>query len=53
VARPFTEKPKGVKLNGTRIVDGEPMNRNEIMGDVWGYENIIEIKRPRENRGTY
>jgi hypothetical protein len=46
-------KTRGVKLNGTRIVDGEPTNRKEIMGDVWGYENVVEIERPKENRGTY
>jgi hypothetical protein len=46
-------KTRGVKLNGTRIVDGEPTNKNEIMGDMWGYENVVEIERPRENRGTY
>jgi hypothetical protein len=47
VARSFTEKPEGVKLNGTRIVGGEPTNKNEIIGDVWGYENVVEIERPR------
>jgi hypothetical protein len=39
-------KTRGVKLNGTRIVGGEPTNRKEIIGDVWGYENVIEIERP-------
>jgi hypothetical protein len=46
-------KTGGVKLNGTRIVGGEPTNRKEIMGDVWGYENVVEIERPRKNRCTY
>jgi hypothetical protein len=46
-------KIKKVKLNGTRIVGGEPTDRKEIMGDVRVYENIIEIERPKENRGTY
>jgi hypothetical protein len=45
-------KTRGVKLNGTRIAHGEPTNKKEIMGDVWGYENIVEIEGPRENRGT-
>jgi hypothetical protein len=40
-------KTRGVKLNGTRIVGGEPTNRKEIIGDVWGYENVVEIERPR------
>jgi hypothetical protein len=31
----------------------EPTDRKEIMGDVWGYENVVEIERPRENRCTY
>jgi hypothetical protein len=39
-------KTRGVKLNGTRIVGGEPTNRKEIIGDVWGYENVVEIERP-------
>jgi hypothetical protein len=47
------KKPRGVKLNGTRIVGGEPTNRKKIMCDVWGYENVVEIKRPTENRDTY
>jgi hypothetical protein len=28
------KKTRGVKLNGTRIVGGEPTNREKIMGDV-------------------
>jgi hypothetical protein len=30
-----------------------PMNRKKIMSDMRGDENVIEIERPRENRGTY
>jgi hypothetical protein len=44
---------RGVKLNGTRIVGGEPTDRKEIVSDVRGYENIVEVERSRENRGTY
>jgi hypothetical protein len=29
------------------------MDKKEIMGDMRGYENIVEIERSRENRGTY
>ena len=46
-------KTRGVKLNGIRVIDGEPTNRKKIMSDVRGYENAIEIERPRENRCTY
>jgi hypothetical protein len=49
----FHIKTRGVKLNGTRVVGGEPTNRKKIMSDMWGYENVVEIERPRENRGTY
>jgi hypothetical protein len=37
-------KTRGVKLNGTRVVDGEPTNRKKIMNDMRGYENIVEIE---------
>jgi hypothetical protein len=46
-------KTRGVKLNGTGVVSGETMDRKKIVSDVGSYENIIEVKRPRENRGTY
>jgi hypothetical protein len=46
-------KNRGVKLNGTRVVDGEPTNIKKIVGDVRGYENFVEMKRPKENQGTY
>jgi hypothetical protein len=46
-------KTGGVKLNGTRIVGGEPTDRKEIVSDVRGYENVVEVERSRENRGTY
>ena len=45
-------KTRGVKLNGTRVVSGETTNRKEIMSDVGGYENVVEVERSRENRGT-
>jgi hypothetical protein len=32
---------------------GEPRDRKEIVSDMRGYENIIEIEWSRENRGTY
>jgi hypothetical protein len=48
-----SQKTRGVKLNGTRVVDGEPTNRKKTMSDMWGYENVVEIERPRENQGTY
>jgi hypothetical protein len=47
------KKTRGVKLNGTRVVDGEPMNIKKIMSDMRGYENVVEIYRHRKNRGTY
>jgi hypothetical protein len=52
VARSFIEKPVG-SLNGTRIVGGEPTDRKEIVSDVRGYENVVEVERSEENRGTY
>jgi hypothetical protein len=44
---------RGIKLNGTGVVGGETTNRKEIMSDVGGYENVVEVERSRENRGTY
>jgi hypothetical protein len=44
---------RGVKLDGTRVVSGETTNKKEIMSDVGGYENVVEVERFRENRGTY
>jgi hypothetical protein len=44
---------RGVKLNGTRVVSGEMTNKKEIMSDVGGYKNVVEVERSRENRGTY
>jgi hypothetical protein len=46
-------KTRGVKLNGTIVVSGESTDRKKIVSDVGSYENIIEVKWPRENRGTY
>jgi hypothetical protein len=46
-------KTRGVKLNGTRVVSGESTNRKKVVSDVGSYENIVEVKRTRENRGTY
>jgi hypothetical protein len=46
-------KTRGVKLNGTRVVSGESTDRKKIVSDVGSCENIVEVKRPRENRGTY
>jgi hypothetical protein len=48
-----SQKNRWVKLNGTRIVGGEPTDRNEIVSDVRGYENVVEVERSRDNRGTY
>ena len=42
-----------VKLNGTRIVGGEPTDRKEIVSDVRGDKNVVEMERSGENRGTY
>jgi hypothetical protein len=47
------KETRGVKLNGTRVVSGETTNQKEIMSDVGGYENVVEVERSRENRGTY
>jgi hypothetical protein len=41
-----------VKLNGTRIVGGEPTDIKEIVSDVRSYENVVEVERSREYRGT-
>jgi hypothetical protein len=41
VARSFIEKPE-VKLSGTRVIGGEPTNKNKIMSDMRGYENVVE-----------
>ena len=46
-------KTRGVKLNGTRVVIGESTDKKKIMSDVGGYENVVEVEQPRENRGTY
>ena len=46
-------KTRGVKLNGTGVVSSESTNRKKIVGDVGSYENVIEVKRPRKNRGPY
>jgi hypothetical protein len=46
-------KTSRVKLNGTRIIGGEPTNRKEIVSDVRGYKNVIEVELSRKNRGTY
>jgi hypothetical protein len=43
VARSFTEKTRGFKLNGIRIASGEPTGRKEIVGDMAGYQNVVEI----------
>jgi hypothetical protein len=53
VARSFTKKTKGVKLNGTRVIDDELMNKKKILSDMRGYKNVVEIEWPKENRGTY
>ena len=46
-------KTRGVKLNGTGVVSGESTNREKIVSDMGSYENIVEVKRPMETRGTY
>jgi hypothetical protein len=46
-------KTSGVKLNGTGVVSGESTDRKKIVSDVGSYENIVEVKRSKENRGTY
>jgi hypothetical protein len=46
-------KTRGVKLDGTRVVGGEPTNREKIMSNVRSYENVVEVEWPRENRDTY
>jgi hypothetical protein len=47
------KKTRRVKLNGARIVGGEPIDRKEIVSNVRGYENVVEIERSKEYRGTY
>jgi hypothetical protein len=47
------KKTSRVKLNGIRIVGVEPTDREEIVSDVRGYKNVVEVERSRENRGTY
>jgi hypothetical protein len=44
---------KMVKFNVTRIAGSEPTNRKKIVSNVRSYENVVEIERPGENRGTY
>jgi hypothetical protein len=46
-------KTRSVKLNGTGIVGSEPTNRKEIVSDVRGDKNVIEMEWSRENRGIY
>jgi hypothetical protein len=43
VAISLHRKTRGVKLNGTRVIGGEPTNRKKIMSDMWGYENVVDI----------
>jgi hypothetical protein len=50
---PSQKKTRGVKLDGTRVVGGEPTNKEKIMSNVRSYENVVEVERPRENRDTY
>jgi hypothetical protein len=50
--RSFIEKPS-VKLNGTRIVSGEPTNIKKVVSNVRSYENVVEIEQSGENRDTY
>ena len=42
-------KTRRVKLNGTVIVGSEPTNRNEIVSDVRGEKNVVEMERSGEN----
>jgi hypothetical protein len=42
-----------VKLNGTRVVGGEPTNRKKILNNVGSNKNVFEVERPRKNRVTY
>jgi hypothetical protein len=44
---------KRVKLNGTRIVGGEPTNRKKVVSNVRSYENVGGIEWSEENRDTY
>jgi hypothetical protein len=44
---------KRVKLNGTRIVGGEPTDIKKVVSNVRSYENVVEIERSEENLGTY
>jgi hypothetical protein len=44
-----SQKTREVKLNGTRVADGEPMNRKNIMSDMRSYENVVDIERSRKN----
>jgi hypothetical protein len=46
-------KTRRVKLNRTRIVGGEPTDKQEIVSNVRGYENVVEIEWSKEYRGTY
>jgi hypothetical protein len=52
-SRILHRKTRGFKLNGTRVVSGEPTDGKEIVSDMWGYENVVEIEWSSEHRGTY
>jgi hypothetical protein len=37
------KETKRIKLNGTRIVGGEPTNRKKVVSKMGSYENVDEI----------
>lgn len=41
---------KWVKVDRYRVIDGEATNRNEVLDNFIGDENIFELKRPRRER---
>jgi hypothetical protein len=52
VVRSFTEKTEGsnsMEQELSAVTD----ERKGDCGDVWGYENVVEIERSREHRCTY
>jgi hypothetical protein len=41
----FHRKTKGIKLDRTIVINGKTTNRNQILNNARGHENIIKNKR--------
>jgi hypothetical protein len=48
-----SQKNQRGQTQWNKVVSAEPTDRKKIMSDVGSHENIVEVKRPKENIGTY